>query len=349
MIAGRGDEIPDSLSAPAVSVTMSAYNTAEFLEPCLDSIRRQSFRDFELIIVDDGSTDGTRDILIAHAALDDRIRLILKDSNEGLATARNECVDAARGRYITFIDTDDVAHPELLRHAVETADRQQADMVLWDYSVFFGASAGDRTSIPSGLAKLDVNDRAALLALPAFAWTRMVRTEALRSLAIRFPPKLTYQDIPVHWRLITGLDRIALIPERLVYYRQQPAATTSGKGWKRADLIPVLDQVSEYLRDSGLYEEYKDLFIMKQLNGFHGVYDVVAPEFKPEALRLIEARLGPPHWEYIGSQKPLRWQARSFYKGLRGDRLSTLRLGAWQLARRTYRAMKAVPRTPFPR
>lgn len=335
--------------APAVSVTMSAYNTAEFLEACLDSVRGQSFSDFELIIVDDGSTDGTRDILLAQAALDDRIRLILKDTNEGLAVARNDCLDAARGRYITFLDTDDLAHPDLLRRAVETAEREQADMVIWDYSVFSGPAEAAPPAAPSRLGLMDAGNRSALLELPAFAWTRLVRTESLRSLDVRFPPGLTYQDIPVHWRLVTRLDRIALLPERLVHYRQQPAATTSGKGWKRADLITVLDQVGEYLKEHDLYEEHQDLFTMKQLNGFHGVHDVVTPDLKPEVLRLIEERLGPQHWDYIRSGKPLRWQAKSFYKGLRGDRIEALRLGVWLLARRTYRAMRAAPASLSPR
>lgn len=347
--AFAGGDVGTPAPAPAVSVVMSAYNSAEFLEACLDSVRRQSFTDFELIIVDDGSTDRTRDILLAYAARDDRIRLILKDSNEGLAVARNGCVDAARGRYVTFIDTDDLVHPDLLRCAVEAAERDHSDLVIWDYVKFCGAVDTIRPAAPSGLQFMDPGNKAALLELPAFACAKLIRTEILKKLGVRFPPSLTYQDIPVHWRLVTSLDRISLVPMRLFYYRQHGEATTSGKGWKRADLIVILDLVKKDLVDRGLFGEYQEIFTMKQLNGFHGVHDVVTPDLKPDVLRLIGERLGPQHWDYIHSGKPLRWQARSFYKGLNGDRIEALRLGVWQLVRRAYRAMRAAPASLSPR
>ena len=99
---------------------MAAFNVASYVAASIESVLAQDWADFELIVVDDASTDGTREILQEYAARDPRVRLFMKDRNEGLAEARNLGIVKARGEWVTFLDTDDLFDPRMLRLANRT-------------------------------------------------------------------------------------------------------------------------------------------------------------------------------------------------------------------------------------
>ena len=327
---------------PSVTVTMAAYNVASYVEACLDSILAQDWVDFELIIVDDASTDGTREILQAYAGEDSRIRLFLKEKNEGLAVARNLGIAEARGEWVTFLDADDLYSPEMLRLAIETGRAHKAEMVLWDFVVFSDeAEISGKADEPSALTGVDPANRLALLDRPAFAWTRLVRRATLARLQISFPPGLTYQDVPVHYKLVTLVDDIALVPKRVAYYRQHPAATTTGKSWKRADFFYALDLVEVFLNEADQLSAFSDTFTGLQLRAWFGVYDVITPQFHERVKSMTRERFTDRHRAYLQARKPLHWQARAFYRALDGDGVAHLALAAWSAARSVYRQLKA--------
>jgi glycosyltransferase involved in cell wall biosynthesis len=321
---------------------MAAFNAAPYVAAAIRSVLAQDWTDFEFIIVDDASTDGTREILRDLAAADRRIRLLRHESNKGLSVARNLGIAEAKGEWVAFLDADDLYSPDMLRLALAAGRARGAGMVLWDYAVFTDEAEIERNRArASTLDRLDPADRHALLGRPAFAWTRLVRRDELARLAIAFPPGLTYQDVPVHWHLVTQIERIALLPRRLAFYRQQPHATTAGKGMKRADYFTVLDQVEAYLREAGLFDLYEDILTARQLEAWHGIHDVVAAEHKPRVHAMIVERLTERHRAYAGSGKPLRWQSRAFFRGLDGDRVAALSLRLREAARHLYRGMKS--------
>lgn len=107
---------PIDPAAPVVSVVMPVYNAAAFLAETIASVQRQSFPDWELIVVDDGSNDESAQILAELAAKDPRIRSLRTDGNQGAGVARNLGMNAARARYLAFLDADDLWHPEKLAH-----------------------------------------------------------------------------------------------------------------------------------------------------------------------------------------------------------------------------------------
>ena len=103
---------------PGISVIVPVYKVEKYLHECVDSILAQTFRDFELILVDDGSPDNCGAICDEYAAKDSRIRVIHQE-NQGLSGARNSGIDVARGEYITFVDADDSIEPCLYTTAVK--------------------------------------------------------------------------------------------------------------------------------------------------------------------------------------------------------------------------------------
>ncbi len=323
---------------PLVSITMSTYNVKDFISESLDSITNQTLKEIEIICIDDGSTDGTVDILQDFAQKEERIQLVLKETNEGLAVARNKALELARGKYITFLDGDDLYDLEMIEKAYKLAEINQSDMVIWDYHVFYNPSELKEVSlIESNLKDFDVSDKIALLQRPSFTWVKLLRTEKAKELGIHFPEGRTRQDIPVHWHLVTALDKISILPERLVYYRQQPAATTSQKDRRIFDLAYVMDTAKSYLETQNLYNSYKNEFLRQRLNLLFGMLDSVKDEFKNEALELINVRLSKDEWQYIQSKEPLRIQARWFYKSKGGDFISLIKYQLWKLVRLLYR------------
>ncbi len=120
------------LSAPMVSVVMSVYNGTKnnYLNRSIPSILNQSFKDFEFIIVDDGSTDGSWDVLKAYAAKDKRIKLIKNDKNRGISYSRNRGNGAARGKYIMIMDQDDNNHVHrILKQVAYLEEHPEVDLV----------------------------------------------------------------------------------------------------------------------------------------------------------------------------------------------------------------------------
>lgn len=121
--------------APAISVIVPVYNVKSYLNRCLDSLLKQTYTDFELILVNDGSTDGSALICQEYAQKDERIRLIHQD-NAGVSVARNRAIDVARGDYITFIDSDDFVEDFYLEHLYQAAVESGSDIAATNFSSF---------------------------------------------------------------------------------------------------------------------------------------------------------------------------------------------------------------------
>ena len=116
-----------------ISIIVPVYNVEKYLSRCLDSILVQTYRDFELILVDDGSTDRSGAICDEYASRDERIKLI-RQSNQGLSVARNVGLDAARGDYIGFVDSDDYIHPETYQILLDALLKYDADLSVCGFN-----------------------------------------------------------------------------------------------------------------------------------------------------------------------------------------------------------------------
>src|SRR4051794_4668106 len=105
-MTSRGPATTGPVRRPTVSIIMPAFNVEPFIGGAIDSVRSQTFKDFELLVVDDGSTDGTAAVVERHARADRRVRLICQP-NRGLSTARNLALGQSSGAYIAILDSDD--------------------------------------------------------------------------------------------------------------------------------------------------------------------------------------------------------------------------------------------------
>ncbi len=326
---------------PLVTVAMAVYNAAEFLEEAVNSVIEQTLRDFELLLIDDGSTDASKNICSRLASSDKRIRCIFKNTNEGLSVVRNISIEEASGKYLLMVDADDLMNKHTLEQATIKAEIEKADVVIWDYETFNG-NAPQLKNDESLLAKINSSNRMELLTLPAFMPVRLIRTDYIRIRGWKFPKGLTKQDIPIHWAMITDSNsKISLLPERMFYYRQQPNATSCRKGRSLFSLAKVMDIVEMNLVETGVYETYKNYFWKKRLELLHGMYDFIKPDFKVEALQMIHDRLNTEGKSFLEtSESILTPRTRLFYRMIRGNVLAKIRYNSFICLRAIYRKLK---------
>lgn len=121
---------------PKVSVIMPVYNVASYLDAAFISLQQQTLTDYEVIVVNDGSTDDSQDIISRYAQSDTRI-ISFQQQNQGQSVARNLALEHATGDYIYFMDSDDVIAPETLQNCYDYAEKTQADFVFFDGEIFY--------------------------------------------------------------------------------------------------------------------------------------------------------------------------------------------------------------------
>ena len=119
------------INNPLLSIIIPVYNSERFLKECLDSVLSQSFSDFEVIVVDDGSTDSS--IQIEEEYSKDSRFVIIRQSNAGQGAARNRALDIAKGKYITFLDSDDAMKPDFLKETLSKIEDGKYDIVVTNY------------------------------------------------------------------------------------------------------------------------------------------------------------------------------------------------------------------------
>ncbi len=135
-----------SNQTPKVSIILPTYNRAYIIEKAIQSVLNQTYQDFELIIVDDGSTDNTEEIIKKLQEKDKRIRYIKLETNKGAAAARNEGIKIAHGKYITFQDSDDEWLPEKLEKQMKIFETTPEDIIV--YTGFWRIDGDEKTYIP---------------------------------------------------------------------------------------------------------------------------------------------------------------------------------------------------------
>ena len=126
--------IIDSSALPLVSIIIPAYNSEKCIDRCLRSLTAQNYDNLEIIVVDDGSTDSTREHIRQAGILDDRIRMVLSE-NKGPSSARNKGLDAMHGQYVLFVDSDDGLEPDAVAELVTYATSLNVDLVAFDFTI----------------------------------------------------------------------------------------------------------------------------------------------------------------------------------------------------------------------
>lgn len=200
-----------------ISVIVPIFNVEKYLNRCVESILKQSYTDFELILVDDGSPDKCPAICDEYALQDKRIKVIHKQ-NGGLSSARNAGLEIAKGDYIAFVDSDDFIHPDYLRLLYQALKETGADISICDYKTIKDYKIIEEQN--ENIDKLEIYDNYSIFLLRSLdifvSWNKLYKKSLFKS--IRFQEGKINEDIGVYYRLLYLSKKTVAIYNKLYYY-----------------------------------------------------------------------------------------------------------------------------------
>lgn len=243
-------EVSVDRSQPSISVIVPVYNVKRYLAKCLDSLIKQTFTDLEIICVDDGSTDGSGEILDEYKQKDSRIRVIHK-SNAGYGSAMNSGLDSAHGKYIGFLESDDEALPQMYEKLYEAAVKADAEVVKGNFvelhttervETQFGSWAEYHKIFSAQSRPELLYDRVAI-------WSGLYSNDFLSGKVIRFQetPGASFQDTSFFFKVWMYAGRILLIPDFTVQYRMDNASSSINSPAKVFCICDEFKNIEEHL------------------------------------------------------------------------------------------------------
>ena len=243
-----------------ISVVVPVYKVEKYLRQCVDSVLRQTYQDFELILVDDGSPDRCGEICDQYAAQDSRVKVV-HQANGGYSAARNAGIDLATGEYLMFVDSDDYVHEEMLETLHRSLIESEAELVVCCYHrvdvegtpVDFSENDPVNEEMADGVFSGIISGREALRRMPILPavwivpWGKLYKRELFAS--IRFPLHKLHEDNWVSFQVIFSCSKIQMISNRLYYYRENPDGVTKlGATFEKSlcHIEALIDRMSFY-------------------------------------------------------------------------------------------------------
>ena len=232
-----------------ISVIVPVYNVEPYLPECLDSILGQTCRALEIILIDDGSTDGSSQICEAYRERDARIR-VFREENRGVSAARNLGLDNASGEWIMFVDADDYVSPDYCALPLQTALEQGADLVTFEAKRVGWPTERKDKARPTGVLTCH---EAVEFGRPA-PWDKLYRRELFRE--IRYPEGRLGEDIATIYRVICAANRIVWIDSTLYHYRYRENSVSKVTNERAANELYIAHlERYQYLLEQGYPRE----------------------------------------------------------------------------------------------
>lgn len=304
------------MEGPNVSIIIPVYNASKYLPACLESILAQTCPDFELILVDDCSTDDSLLFCKQYAACYSQIHLLQHTHNQGAAAARNTGMKLAQGDYLAFIDADDYIEPEYLEKLLQAAAQAKADVVVEGCKLWQEDAAGQRGTVEehpvtNQLSVLPTDKEYRIRQLfeheiPTVPWGRIFRRAFLQEYRITFRPAPFSEDCMFNFPALYFASSYVLIPEMHYGYRFTPESVTRGNGINKVDrFIDAILLNLQYLNDwAGKMPELLQkpyLKTMVQLYFFNVSFHIqLMPLFQRYPIEEVNRRLYPALQKYFG-------------------------------------------------
>lgn len=279
---------------PKITIVVPVYNVEEYLEEALESITGQTYKNLEIICVDDGSTDGSLKILSRFAAQDNRITL-LTQKNAGGGAARNAGIDAASGEYIAFLDSDDVFSEKLIERAYQAAEFEDADIVAYNYSKFYedGTKKEFKGFFPDMMGDFEgyvfnykqCPDTIMSVINPT-PWNKLYKLSFIRENGLRFEEISSTNDITFAAVSVAAAQKITCIDNSLVRYRVgHVGTTTSTKTKNLGNVVTAVQSALDQVKRFTYYDEIKNAALRFAIDNYvfafkNYVPDLSAPNAK---------------------------------------------------------------------
>lgn len=243
------------------SVIVPVYNVADYLPACVDSLLAQRCDDWELILVDDGSTDGKCPALCDRLAAEHPgLIRVIHQPNGGLGAARNRGIEAARGDYLLFVDSDDTLEPQTLETLAARVEESRAEMYIFDYC--YVTEAGERPGEPRLSAvsgkPVTLDEEPELLLDSPSACFRLWHRSLFADGAIRFPGRVWYEDLCTTPKALLRAKSIVQLPDRFYRYLLRPGSIMRNDNLRRnLEILNALETTRAGFEAAGALERFR--------------------------------------------------------------------------------------------
>ncbi len=294
------------------SIIVPVYNAAPFLPEALDSFLAQTLKGIEIICVDDGSTDNSAAILKKYAQKDKRLK-IFSQANSGAAVARNKGIEKARGKWLSFLDADDLAHPEMIEKMYDRGEETGCDVVVCRANFLLP----DKTTTPLDCAFVDQlipeNEPFTLRQAGTFmftnpsVWNKLYRREFIVAKNLRFQNLSSCNDVAFGMLALAEAGKISTVAEALYDYRTEIAGNiTASRGKHAQNILLAAQYVRDELKKRGLFSSLTNAFYRRTAVSFAYEYGLVRGynakrrlyeqfrRFLPKSF--IKEQIAKPHW-----------------------------------------------------
>lgn len=288
-----------------VSIVVPIYKVEKYLRECVDSILRQTLRDIEIILVDDGSPDACPQIIDEYAKLDKRV-ITIHQPNSGYSTAVNKGIDLAHGEYIGIIESDDWIEPDMYEKLYKSAKKYDTDVTKGMFTkynstlpagardeVFRNPSGVDLSLAPDGAFK--ITDWPPLLAFHASIWSSIYRADFVKKIKIPETAGASYQDFPFMIDVMTRAKSISVVRKPFVHWRNDPdqGNSTSARGEKLLLMAKNSKTGIDIVEKSGLMPELKEALYIHVLWTNMGFFQNISGQFRHEYYNRLRELLVP--------------------------------------------------------
>ena len=246
------------MTNPKISVILSAYNEEKFIKKAIESVTNQTLEDIEIIIINDGSTDNTLDIINSYAEKDNRI-MVIDQENIGLGASRNRGMQIATGEYVTFLDGDDWFTEE----AFETAYNEAKARVY--ENDWFNLNNLDESF--DGIVFSPEKTKDFLFDLSVSSCQKIYRNSFLKSIDASFPEGIYFEDMPFFFYVYLKAERISIIRKHFYYRRKHNLSITHVVDANYLDTVEAGCELMRRMIDNGFYEDYKFDLLAYKING----------------------------------------------------------------------------------
>ena len=241
-----------------LTIIVPVYNSELYLKKCLNSLLNQTLKDMEIICVNDGSTDGSLDILKSFAQKDSRIKIIDK-KNEGQSVARNIAIEQASGEYLGFVDSDDWVDLDYFEKLYNAAKKYDCDIACAGYKKCKKFVKPVKKKYKKYEVYKDINSKVKADNIPRhnYIWNKIYKRESWLNAGIKFPEGRVYEDIAILIKILYYTGDLVTVPNTYYYYREHCLSTVKNNSLK-------------YLKDNEI--------AMKELKDFAKEKNIVLPK-----------------------------------------------------------------------
>lgn len=267
-----------------ISVIVPAYNQENRLHICMDSLVNQTFKDIELIIINDGSTDKSLEIINKYKQKYPKMIKVITRENKGISASRNEGLSIAKGKYVGFVDSDDYIELDMYEKLYNKIEQEKCDIVICNFKMFYENSDEiiyKNLGLNFKTTTLDETPNL-VYTIDYSPWNKLYKKELWND--IRYPLNLKYEDLEAILKIFNKAKSIAYIDDYLYNYLQNPKGETSTVDRRVYDIYTILSNLKETfdLKSNKLKKAYKELCISKIFIYNHFILNGKNREFSKE-------------------------------------------------------------------